>query len=60
MLSKKQIRTIFILAGIFLFIFSLLPDIIGLGQSPGFGNHQSIMMVVGIILMVIGWFLKKR
>ena len=46
--------------GIGLLAVSLLADVIGLGDDPGFGNQQTMGTIVGVAITAIGVFLTVR
>ena len=66
MMNKKTIGTILLVIGlVILAIFFLsdilgIPNIFGLGSDPKFGPIQIVGVVVGIIIVGIGWFLRGK
>jgi hypothetical protein len=46
---KRIIGTVLLVAGIALLILSGLADVIGIGQSPNFGNAQIAGAIIGAI-----------
>lgn len=65
-MKKNTIGNIFLVIGVIIVIVSLLSDIIGianmigLSQDPIFGPIQIGGILVGVILVGIGWYLKGR
>jgi len=54
-MSKKSISIILIIAGIILFIISLIADLIGIGGDlTAFGWKQITGVAVGLLLFLIG------
>jgi len=56
---KKVLGYIFMGVGIILVLGSLLADVIGIGPHPGFGKLQAIVMLVGGIIGITGFVLKR-
>ena len=59
MASHKPIGIVFILLGIIIFILSLSADFIGFGEGFGFGYKQISGLIVGIIAIIAGVYLKQ-
>ena len=65
-MNKKKLGIILLVIGVLIVIISLVSDIfglstmVGLPQGHGFGNHQIIALVIGLVLVGIGWFLKNK
>jgi len=65
-MKKNTIGYILLVIGVIIVIVSLLSDIIGianmigLSQDPIFGPIQIGGILVGVILVGIGWYLKGR
>ena len=60
-MSSNKIASILVLViGIALLAASLLADVIGLGDDPGFGNQQTMGTVAGVVIIAIGLFLTLR
>jgi len=51
--EKKRGKCCSIL-GVVLIILGLLADVIGIGNMPGFGYKQIIIVVLGVVLIVCG------
>jgi len=56
---KKVLGYIFMGVGIILVLGSLLADVIGIGPQPGFGKLQGIVMLVGGVIGITGFVLKR-
>ena len=61
MLTNKAASIVLLVVGIGLLVASLLADVIGIGDSPGFGNQQTMGTVAGVLITAAGLFftLKK-
>jgi hypothetical protein len=59
MAQKKVLGYIFMGVGIILVLGSLLADVIGIGPQPGFGKLQGIVMLVGGVIGITGFVLKR-
>jgi len=57
--QKKVLGYIFMGVGIILVLGSLLADVIGIGPQPGFGKLQGIVMLVGGVIGITGFVLKR-
>ena len=57
--QKKVLGYIFMGVGIILVLGSLLADVIGIGPQPGFGKLQGIVMLVGGVIRITGFVLKR-
>jgi hypothetical protein len=47
-------RTLVIGLGVLLVVVSVFADALGLGREPGFGWKQSLGLVVGLVIVVVG------
>ena len=61
MAENKAASVILFLVGVGILIASLLADVIGIGDDPGFGNQQTMGTIVGVLIAAAGLFftLKK-
>jgi hypothetical protein len=59
MAQKKVLGYISMGVGIILVLGSLLADVIGIGPQPGFGKLQGIVMLVGGVIGITGFVLKR-
>ena len=57
MRSNKTASIILIVVGIGLLVASLLADVIGIGDDPGFGRQQTAGTAAGVIIAAIGLYL---
>ena len=57
--QKKVLGHIFMGVGIIVVLGSLLVDVIGIGSQPGFGKLQGIAMLVGGVVGIVGFVLKR-
>jgi hypothetical protein len=60
MFGDKTASIILLLVGIGLLVCSLLADVIGIGDDPGFGSQQTMGSVVGAVLTAVGLFLTLK
>ena len=58
-MGKKTLSFIVIGLGIIIFLVSLCADLIGIG-FPGFGYKQTIGIVIGAIIGIIGFVLYRK
>ena len=54
---KKTAGIILLVVGIGLLVASLLADLIGIGDSTGFGRQQTMGTIAGAIATAVGLFL---
>jgi LPXTG-motif cell wall-anchored protein len=61
MLTNKTASIVLLVVGIGLLVASLLADVIGIGDNPGFGNQQTMGTIAGVVITAAGFFftLKK-
>ena len=59
-MSTKQSGHVFAAAGLILIIVSLLADVVGVGQSEGFGLKQTAGAILGVFVLALGIRLWKR
>lgn len=57
MTKTWNLLTIF---GVLLTLVSLFADQIGVGQSPGFGSGQGAGVVLGLVLILVPPYMKRR
>jgi hypothetical protein len=60
MASNKLSSQIVLVIGIGLLVVSLLADVMGIGDDPGFGRQQTLGSVAGAAIAVIGLVLLGR
>ncbi len=54
-MDKKSLGNALLIVGILIVLASLLADIIGIGDSPGFGRYQILWLIVGAIISYVGF-----
>ncbi len=60
MFGNKTASILVLVIGIGLLAVSLLADVIGIGDDPGFGNQQMMGTIAGVAITAIGLFLTLR
>ena len=55
-MSKKTISLVLMIGGAVLLILSLAADSVGIGSYPGFHSAQIAGAVIGLVVLVIGYF----
>lgn len=50
---------VLVLVGLVVALVSALANVLGLGHYPGFGWKKTLGVVVGIVLMGLGWFWRR-
>jgi hypothetical protein len=60
--SGKVATIVVLVLGIGLLAASLLADVIGIGDNPGFGRQQTMGTIAGVAVAIVGLFLllKKK
>ena len=53
-MDKKTLTTSILVVGLATLLISLFADVIGVGNSPGFGRDQAIGSIVGAIVTAVG------
>ena len=46
--------------GVLLVLISLFADPLGLGRSPGFGWRQTLGVIIGALVILAGFYLRRR
>ncbi len=59
-LDKINAATIVVIIGAGLLLISLLADVLGVGDDPGFGNQQKMGSVVGLLILVTGIYFTRK
>ena len=60
-MSRKNLSLILVIGGFLLAVVSLLADVLGIGNRPGFGWNQFSGMTFGIIAVLVGiWMLFRK
>ncbi len=60
MLDKLNAATILVLIGAGLLLVSLLADMIGVGDDPGFGYQQKIGTAAGLLILAAGVYFSAK
>jgi hypothetical protein len=60
MSGNRTASSLVLVIGIGLLAASLLADVIGIGDDPGFGNQETMGTIAGAVITVIGFFLMRR
>jgi hypothetical protein len=60
MSNRKTIGTAFLVTGVMLVFASLTADMVGFGETAGFGYRQIVGTVAGIVVAVAGYALRSR
>jgi hypothetical protein len=55
-----QTAWVLIGVGVLLFLLSLLANTLGIAPNPGFGWKKTLGVVVGLVLIVVGFVLSRR
>jgi hypothetical protein len=58
-MSNPVFGWIVIGAGILVVVISLFADLLGLGRSPGFGWRQTLGVVAGALIVLLGVSLRR-
>lgn len=51
---------IVMVVGVLVVIIAALADRLGLGRSPGFGWRQTLGVVIGVVVLLVGFYLRRR
>jgi hypothetical protein len=57
MMTNKTAPVLLLVVGIGLLLASLLADVIGIGDDPGFGLQQTAGSIVGAVIAAVGAYL---
>ncbi len=60
MQGDKTASILLLVVGIGLLGASLLADVIGIGDSPGFGRQQTIGTAAGVVIAAVGLYLALK
>ena len=60
MQGNKTAAIILLLVGIGLLGASLLADVIGIGDNPGFGRQQTAGTAAGVVITAVGLYLTLK
>ena len=53
-MTTKQLAGIIVIIGVGILAASLLADVIGIGDDPGFGTQQKMGSFAGVVITVLG------
>ncbi len=59
-MSNPVFAWIVIGAGVLLVLISAFADPLGLGRSPGFGWRQTLGVIIGALVILAGFYLRRR
>jgi len=59
-MQRKTLGLIIIIIGIIILLISLFADSLGIGGYPGIGTKQTIGIVVGLVICIIGLLLCRK
>ena len=59
-MDKKGWGLLFLIIGIIILLISIFTDSIGLGGYPGIGMKQTIGIIIGLVIAIIGYILRRR
>ena len=59
-MQKKRLGVALIIIGIIILLISLLADPLGIGGYPGIGTKQTIGLIIGVIIAIIGFILRRK
>ena len=59
-MTSKNSAAIMVVIGAGLLAASLLADVIGIGDDPGFGKQQLAGLITGLMIMLVGLAVMKK
>ena len=59
-MNNKTSSMVVLALGALLLLASLLADVIGIGDDPGFGRQQTMGTIAGVVVLAVGAFLYKK
>jgi hypothetical protein len=59
-MSNPGFAWIVIIVGILVALISALADPLGLGRHPGFGWLQGLGVIIGLLAILAGFYLRRR
>ncbi len=60
MQSNKTASILLLLVGVGLLGASLLADVVGIGDNPGFGRQQTAGTAAGVVIAAVGLYLTMK
>jgi hypothetical protein len=58
-MSRKNTSMIVMIVGAILLVLSLAADSVGIGSYPGFHGAQIAGVVIGLVVLVVGYFIQR-
>ena len=59
-MDRPMLARVVIGVGVLLVLIALFADPLGLGRSPGFGWRQGLGVIIGVLVMLAGLYLRRR
>jgi len=59
-MQKKTGGFILAVVGIIILLISLFGDLIGVGGYPGVGYKQTIGIIIGVVIVIIGFIMHRK
>lgn len=59
-MNQKIPAIVVILLGALFLLASLLADVTGIGDDPGFGRQQIMGTILGVVVLAVGAYLFKK
>ncbi len=59
-MDRPMLARVVIGVGLLLILIALFADPLGLGRSPGFGWRQGLGVVIGVLVILGGLYLRRR
>ena len=59
-MTGRKMAGIIVIIGIGLLAASLLADIIGIGDDPGFGMQQTMGAIAGVVIVLLGLVVMRK
>jgi len=59
-MTGRQMAGIIVILGVGLLAASLLADVIGIGDDPGFGMQQTMGTIAGVVIVVLGLVVMRK
>ena len=59
-MRTKQLAGIIVIIGVGLLAATLLADVIGIGDDPGFGMQQTMGTIAGVVITGLGLVVAKK
>ncbi len=59
-MQRKRLGSILAAVGIIILLLSLFADLLGIGGYPGLGVKQIVGIIIGLVIIAIGYRLHRR